>query len=89
MVFRFNGPGASICLRQVGRFDQRRDASVWEKPEEVVEMGGFARESAVTDAISKVSRTISGARKWRGVLLIFFRTRAYSFIRSLYFKLSK
>ena len=89
MVFRFNGPGASICLRQVGRFDQRRDASVWEKPEEVVEMGGFARESAVTDAISKVSRTISGARKWGGVLLIFLRTRAYSFIRSLYFKLSK
>ena len=86
MVFRFNGPGASICLRQVGRFDQRRDASVWEKPEEVVEMGGFERESAVTDAISKVSRTISGARKWGRVLLIFLRTRAYSFIRSLYVK---
>ena len=38
VLFHFNSSGAGVRVREVRYVDERCDASVWEKPKEVVEV---------------------------------------------------
>ena len=69
VLFHFNSSGAGVRVREVRYVDERCDASVWEKPKEVVEVERFNRWPVVTNTISKVSRTISPREQWSRLLL--------------------